>query len=431
MIPRPKPRSFKYYLFLVISLFCLLVGLFIYAAQYQTRFFLVISLALVVNIVMLLLFHHRLKAKKSDVKLQREEYFEKANLLKADLEKEWQVIGAFRQKIISYNQLKVLVEKLSVSMSLEDTARALCREVAKLFGHDDSTVAVYVFDQHTGELGITCAERNNKLINIKSKQGDIFDRWVMKTLQPLYLKDTRNDFRFDMDKIDEEEARPIRCLLSVPLMVYNKPVGILRMDSPVPERFSNEDLRFLKTIGDVAAVAVENAFLFDKVEELAIKDGLTGLYLRRYFLERFDEEIGRHTRKDKEMSFVMIDLDHFKKYNDTFGHAAGDIVLKHLADMLCQAFGAPGNLIGRYGGEEFCVLLPECGPKEALEQTERLVKKVEGEEIVLRREKTHITISAGVASFPASARTKEELIDKADRALYQAKHKGRNKVCAL
>lgn len=395
------------------------------------RFFLVISLALIVNIIMLLFFYRRLKDKKSEVKLQREEYFEKANLLKADLEKEWQVIGAFRQKIISYNQLKVLVEKLSVSMSLDDTARALCREVSKLFGHGDSTIAVYVFDQHTGELGITCAERNSKVINIRSKRGDVFDRWVMKTLQPLYLEDARNDFRFDMDKVDEEEVRPVRCLLSVPLMVHNKPIGILRMDSPVPDRFSKEDLRFFRTIGDVAAVAIENALLFDRVEELAIKDGLTGLYLRRYFLERFDEEMSRHLRKEKEMSFVMIDLDHFKKYNDTFGHAAGDIVLKSLAAILQKVFGAPGNLIGRYGGEEFCVLLPECGPKEALELAEHLIKRVEEEEIVLRREKTHITVSAGVASFPLSARTKEDLIEMADQALYQAKRKGRNRVCAL
>lgn len=380
---------------------------------------------------MLLSFYYRLKSKKSMVQLEREEYFEKANVLKADLEKEWQVIGAFRQKIIAYNQLKALVEKLSVSMSLEDTARTLCREVDALFGHGDSSIVVYVFDQQSGELRIICAERNGRIINIKSKRGDIFDRWVMKMLQPLYLEDTRNDFRFDRDKIDDEEVRAIRCLLSVPLMVHNRPVGILRMDSPIAERFVKEDLRFLKTIGDVAAVAVENALLFDRVEELAIKDGLTGLYLRRYFLERFDEEMSRHSRKEKEMSFIMVDLDHFKKYNDTFGHAAGDMVLKNLARVLQKVFAMPGNLIGRYGGEEFCVLLPECGPKEVFELAERLVKAVEEEEIVLRREKTHITVSVGVASFPASAKTREELIEKADQALYQAKHKGRNRACQL
>ncbi len=429
MIPILKQRLSKYYFFFVISLFVPLAGFFIYAAQYETKFFIFLAFAFAVNILLLLKLHRRLKIKRSDVKLQKEEFFEKANLLKVDLDKEWQVIGAFRQKIIAYSKLKGLVEKLSACLSVEDTAHTLCQEAARLFEHGDSTIILYLFDSLTGELAITWAERNQRAVNIKSKRGDIFDRWVMKTLQPLHLEDARHDFRFDTAKVEDEETRTIRSLLNVPLLVHNKPVGILRMDSPVPGRFAKEDLRFLKTIGDLAAVAIENAQLYDKVEDLAIRDSLTGLYLRRYLLDRLGEEINRHLRRDKEMSFIMLDLDHFKHYNDRFGHTAGDIVLKYVGGLLQKHFASPGILICRYGGEEFCIVLPECAKKDAVEMARSFVKLVDSEDVMLRRERTHITVSAGVAAFPQDAKMKEDLIQKADEALYEAKKSGRNQVC--
>ena len=429
LIRKLKQRLSRYYLLLVISLLLPLVGFFVYATQFQKSFFLLISSALAVNIIILTLFHRRLKKKRSAVKLQREEFFEKANVLKDGLAKEEQAINAFREKIVSYSQLKGLVEQLSACLSVEDTVQVVCKEVTTLFAQHDSTVILYLFDPMTGDLAIAHASAHYHPVNIKQKKGDIFDRWVMKTLQPLFLEDTKNDFRFDMDKVETEEKRPIRSILSVPLIVHSKPVGIVRLDSYLPERFSKEDLRFLKTIGDVSAVALENAQLYDRVEELAIRDSLTGLFLRRHFMDRLGEEVNRHLRHDKEMSFIMIDLDHFKKYNDQFGHMAGDLVLKHLSQLIQEHFGGPGNLTCRYGGEEFCIVFPDCSKKRAVAAAEALVKQVERDGIVLRREKTWITISAGVAGFPSDAKTKEDLLQKADDALYEAKRKGRNRVC--
>jgi len=406
-----------------------LVGFFIYATRFQNSFFLLISSALAINIIILTLFHRRLKKKRASVKLQREEYFEKANVLKDGLAKEEHAINAFREKIVSYSQLKGLVEHLSACLSVEDTVQVICKEVTNLFAQHDSTVILYLFDPLTGDLAIVHSSSHFHPVNIKQKKGDIFDRWVMKTLQPLFLDDTKTDFRFDMDKVETEEKRHIRSLLSVPLIIHNKPVGIVRLDSYLPDRFSKEDLRFLKTIGDLSAVALENAQLYDRVEDLAIRDSLTGLYLRRHMLDRMGEEVNRHLRRDQEMSFIMIDLDYFKKYNDQFGHMAGDLVLKHLSQVIQEHFGGPGNLTCRFGGEEFCIVLPDCSKKDAVEAAEALVKQVEKDGIMLRREKTRITISAGVAVFPTDAKTKEDLLQKADNALYEAKRKGRNRVC--
>ncbi len=405
------------------------MGFFIYAARVQVDFFPFLSVALFVDVVVLGVFYRRLKKKKAVVKIQREEFFEKSNLLRADLEREGATIVAFREKIVSYSQLKGLLEALSMSLSLEDTAAVLCKKVEELFDRKDSTVILYLIDPAAGGLAIAYAVHRHRCVTIKMKQGDIFDRWVLKTLKSLHCEDTHNDFRFDVDLLNEEGLRPVRSLVSVPLLTDNKLVGIIRLDSLLTHRFDVEDLRFLKTIGDVAAVAIENAQLFDRVEDLAIRDGLTGLFLRRHLLERMAEELTRHLRLDRQMAFIIMDLDHFKEYNDRFGHSSGDIVLKIVSETLKGHFSDPGNLICRYGGEEFCVLLPECSRKEAADRANEFVRFIAAQDIVLRRDSTRITVSAGVAVFPQDARTREELIQKADAALYEAKKRGRNRVC--
>ena len=415
---------------LVTVLLLPLAGFFVYAIRFRTGFFTFLTLALLFIILLLSLFFRRLKNRRSLLKLQREEFFAKVNVVKVELENESGAIDAFRRKIITYSQLKIFIEKLSLCLTQEDSAHMLCTEAGRFFEHADVSVIVYVLDAATGELAIVSSEYNRRPVNIKNKRGDVFDRWIMQNMQPLYLEDTKNDFRFDQDKMEEEQTRPVRSVLSAPLAIHAKLVGILRLDSPEPGKFHKEDLRFLKAIVDVAAVAVENAQLYDKVEDLAIRDSLTGLYLRRYLLERLQEELARHLRRDKPVAFLMLDLDHFKQFNDSFGHAAGDLALRHMATLMRRHFAAPGNLLCRYGGEEFCVVMPESSKEEAVAMAESFVELIKNEAVTLRREKTSVTVSVGVAIFPGDARTREELIQKADHALYEAKRKGRSRACA-
>jgi diguanylate cyclase (GGDEF)-like protein len=428
LINKPKRQSSNLYFLVVLSFVAPLIGLFVYATNYQITFFIFLGLALLVNIVLLWSFHRRLVLKQSQINLQKEEYFEKANLLKAELEQEWQTIESFRKKIISYSQLKDLTEKLSMSLTVAETSQALSSEASNFFGYD-ITVILYLFHSKTSELGISSSQKGHIQVNIKSKKGDIFDQYVIKALQPLLIEDTKKDFRFDIEKNVSEETRAIRSLISVPLLIGQKALGILRVDSPMPEHFATEDLRFLRTIADIGSVAIENAQLYERIEDLAIRDSLTGLYLRRHMLERMEEEVKREMRSHSDLSFLMIDIDNFKKYNDTFGHVAGDIVLRTLGKILDETFHQPGNLVCRYGGEEFCVVLPDCSKDKAKQIANDLRKRIEHEKIVLRRQETTITVSIGVASFPKDAQMKEELIYKADHALYKAKEQGRNRVC--
>jgi len=429
LIQKPKKPLSNLYFLVLFSFFVPLAGFFVYATKNPVAYFF-LAIALLADILLLTAFHRRLQKKQSHIVILKEEYFEKANMLKVELQHEWETIASLRLKIINYAQLKDLTEKLSMCLSLEETSSTLSVEVSKLFGHKDVTVILYLFHSTTGELGISSSKKGQMQINLKAKKGDIFDQFVVKTLHPLLVDDVQTDFRFDLNKMDEEDKRQIRALISTPLIVGEKTLGILRVDSALAHHFSTDDLRFLRTIADLTSIAIENAQLYERLEAIAIKDGLTGLFLRRHMMERLAEEISREMRAGGELSFLMLDLDHFKKYNDNFGHMAGDIVLKTIAQILEEHFQEPGELVCRYGGEEFCVLLPECPKAKALAAANELRKKIEAKEIILRRQKTHVTVSIGVASFPKDAPDRDDLIFKADEALYQAKESGRNKVSA-
>jgi diguanylate cyclase (GGDEF)-like protein len=210
-------------------------------------------------------------------------------------------------------------------------------------------------------------------------------------------------------------------------------VGVLNLSDKVSgEIFSAEDLRMLQAVATQATIAIDRSNYYAQSQELrriSITDSLTGLLNRRYFQERLAEEVDRSTRHSKPLSLMMIDADHFKQYNDNNGHPAGDKALVMIARCLRDGVRAI-DVVSRFGGEEFAVILPETRKDEALEIGERLRQGVEsvyfpGEESLPGG---CLTVSIGVASFADDARDLKSLIQRADRALYQAKARGRNTI---
>lgn len=175
---------------------------------------------------------------------------------------------------------------------------------------------------------------------------------------------------------------------------------------------------------------LKRAELYSQLQELAITDGLTGVYVRRYFLERLKEEQSRSKQNNFCVSLLLIDADHFKAYNDTYGHLVGDVVLREVTKIL-KASLRQIDLCARYGGEEFCIMLPETSKEKAYLVAERIRLNVDHTQIKAVNESFHCTISIGVASYPEDAEQTSSLIDKADKALYIAKAKGRNRSCAF
>ena len=178
------------------------------------------------------------------------------------------------------------------------------------------------------------------------------------------------------------------------------------------------------------ALALRRLKLYKDIETLAITDGLTGVYTRRYFLERFDEEIKRSLLRGSSLSFLMIDADHFKAVNDQYGHLTGDMVLKEISNII-QENVREIDIVGRFGGEEFCVILPDTDLEGSRVVAERIRKSAQKRAIKAYDSTLHVTLSIGLAIYPSDGKALEELMDKADWALYRAKSQGRNCVVAF
>lgn len=218
----------------------------------------------------------------------------------------------------------------------------------------------------------------------------------------------------------------VRCksILCTPIMSKGKISGILYMENNLSENaFTPERLEILRSFSVQAAISIENARLF----ELATTDGMTKLYVHRYFQLLLDQEIKRSRRQNRKFSLVMMDIDNFKSFNDTYGHQLGDRVLKDVA-AAARKTSRSEDIAARYGGEEFVIILPETDSKQAMILAERIRASVAGIEIPYENQKLHVTISLGVSTYPDHSELKEELIRAADSALYASKHRGKNCV---
>ncbi len=198
-------------------------------------------------------------------------------------------------------------------------------------------------------------------------------------------------------------------------------------------QFDKASVKVLDSVASLIALLAENKFYKEKAQDIAgfvNLDGLTGLYNHRYFHENLSNELLKSQRFRYKVSLLMIDIDHFKSFNDKYGHPQGDSTLKEISQVIKKTIRAY-DVPARYGGEEFAVVLPYADHNQALRVAERMRKAVLAHPFPGQsaRERLQVTISIGVASYPANARTKAELIDRADQALYLAKSEGRNRVC--
>jgi len=223
---------------------------------------------------------------------------------------------------------------------------------------------------------------------------------------------------------------PIRTLLGVPLITNSGTIsgGLLLANKANDERFTLEDEEVLLTITYQASVAIENARLYGHVQQLAITDGLTGLLNYKEFHRRLDENIEGSKRYHYKISLLMIDIDHFKQFNDTYGHQVGDFVLETIATII-QSQTRTVDVCARYGGEEFAVIVRDDDTFNSLILAERIRSAVYAYPIKHNGIRSQLSVSIGIASFPKDADNAEDLIKRADEALYMAKETGRNSLC--
>jgi len=352
---------------------------------------------------------------------------ESTNILKSLQEKASAANDALAERLERYRNLRHIGESFSAKLSLDEICKLAVETAFSMIPNSDAGL-LFMVDETKQKFVLSASKFSSELPRIKSKNGDIFDQWVFKERQSLSVEDIEEDFRFDYKPLTRE--RPFASLISVPLITQSRITGILRLNSKDKKAYTFDDLRLLDFISDLVSSAINNARLYEKTEELSTKDSLTGFYIHRYLKERLSEEVDRARINNSLLSVIMIDVDHFKDYNDKYGHSAGDKVLLRISKIIRDRL-KNGHIVARYGGEEFAILLPGVDKDKAVDITEDIRKEVESSKFVLRRNETKVTISAGVSVYSDDIKDKEELLKRADFCLYQAKKQGRNKVCVV
>lgn len=361
------------------------------------------------------------------IAVDREKFQNEKNDLEIAHKAKGEGISILFEKYSTYYNLRKLAENLAASLSVGELSHSIVKHCQDFIAKGD--VALLYLTQFEGPHLTLSAYRAFSKSNpwdLAQHQGtDLFDLWVMKNQRRLIVTDAHQDFRFD----GKETARLVnlRSLIITPLLHERRVIGTLRINASLPDVFSNDDLRLLDTISVLASSAISNAMLYERTEELAIKDSLTNLYVRRYFFDRLKDEHRRALLTHRPLSLLMCDLDHFKECNDRHGHAVGDLMLIEFSKILTQS--VENAIVARYGGEEFSVLLPETSKEDAYKVAEKIRTAVMTHPFAVRRQKIEMTVSIGVANLPQDVLDLEELVHKADQALYQAKRLGRNRVC--
>lgn len=241
---------------------------------------------------------------------------------------------------------------------------------------------------------------------------------VLTTDTPVLVEDVSR--AADYEPLFEET----RSQLVMPLISFGDTKGVLTLESAACRCISPEDLEPLESVADICAAAIQNANYVERVEQLAYRDGLTGVFNRRHFESKMLEEINLSERHGNPLSVLLVDIDGFKRVNDEFGHLLGDEVLKQVSNILLKRT-RKSDVVCRYGGDEFAVLLPQIVGVNAMIVAEKLRRAIADWEFpgVARR----VTLSIGVAQFPIHGATRDDLIKSADNALYAAKQAGRNR----
>ncbi len=334
--------------------------------------------------------------------------------------------SAANERLRRYQQLRQVANAFNLTLPLEELTDCIVRAAGQLIQGCDH-VLLYLVDLDSLQLELKKVWRRAGSATIKAKRGDAFDQWVMRQGQPLLVEEAVRDFRFPARTLTEI-GRAVGSLLAVPLTTEHRLLGVLRLEAALARGLTPDDLRLVRILGDLASLGIENSLLYSRTAQLAMTDDLTGLAVRDLFLKEMEERIARAREAGVSLSVLLVDIDRFKDYNDSFGHAAGDKLLKEIAGVLLQS-RRPQEVAARWGGEEFACLLPGADPAEAGRRAEHLRARVEGTPVEFRRSVEKITISIGVASFPSDGGTAEELLAAADRRLYRAKSSGRNQVC--
>ncbi|MDH3211729.1 MAG: sensor domain-containing diguanylate cyclase [Myxococcales bacterium] len=338
--------------------------------------------------------------------------------------------GPSEVPVVEYRgeELAILFDTISDLTSTLCLREVIERLLDRVLVHLDSEIASILLTGPDGRLRIrhSCGLPEEVVASTCLGLGEDISGYVARVGSALLIEDIEQDSRF---RRRNHERYYTRSAISVPLRIHGTVMGVINVNNKRNrEAYTPDDLRLVEAIAGHAAVALFNAQRFEETLERAQHDALTGLANHGYFWSTLDREVERARRYERQLSVAMIDVDHFKRFNDRYGHVAGDEALAGIA-RVTREWSRVHDFASRYGGEEFALILPETGSEGSFAVAEKLREAV-GAARFSHAEPGGLTVSVGVATFPQDAHTAGQLVEIADARLYQAKAGGRNRVCA-
>jgi len=318
-------------------------------------------------------------------------------------------------------QVLDLSHRLSAILDLEQLIKMIPAEATRLLDAKRCSMMVLNPTKNVLQIAGAAGLPADVIDNARVKLGEPVCGYVAQKGEPVLVQDIETDPRFNQQKRTWYEGSSF---ISVPIELHEKIVGVINVSDKVKhpqEVFTGIDMKILTMIVRQAAISIENAFYYKEMKQLSITDSLTGLFNHRYFRTRIQEEIERSNRYQHALSVLMMDIDNFKNYNDTYGHPKGDELIKEISLKLSQVL-RDSDTACRYGGDEFVVILPETDVDQANNAALKIQKAVNSIE-----SEVEITLSIGIASHTIGT-DGTHLVAKADRALYQVKRSGKNDI---
>jgi len=322
---------------------------------------------------------------------------------------------------------------LTSSLELSAVLRTIIKKTKNLIRAE--ACSILLVDEETGDLVFekttTKKERGKRIGKERLKLGEGIAGWVAQEQVPVIVPDVSKDPRFN-PRVGMESDFRAKSIMCVPIKNKGNILGVLEIVNKINhEPFTKDDLALILRIVDHAAIAIERAALYQKMAELSVTDDLTKLFNTRYLNRTLEIELARSLRHHTSLSLIFMDIDHFKNINDNYGHLVGSKLLVEMGQLLLKSLRTV-DIVARYGGDEFVMVLPQTSPKNAIQIAERMRRSIE-HNVFLKKDgySFKITASFGVASYPESARSKEDLMKLADEAMYRVKNQTRNGVYAI
>jgi two-component system, cell cycle response regulator len=337
-----------------------------------------------------------------------------------------QEVAAIDRERAEFAAYYEVVKKFAATLTLDDVLEVAIEAGRAILPFDAALLAFSDPERGTGTIAAV-EGLPEKWDGLEYDEKTTLAGWVVHAKQYLLFKKSGEILKPLYHP--ECKFKGFESALILPLRFHDRVLGTLGFFWKRESAVTPYDLKLLETVAVHAATSLDSARMYERMEQLATTDGLTGLPNHRTFQSRLDAELARYKRLPSPISLIIMDIDHFKKVNDTFGHPVGDVVLREIGAVLA-ANVRDIDTAARYGGEEFALILPNTTAGGAMKFAERLRKHISKHEIPYPGGATTVTVSLGVACFPDDGKDKPSLIKRADEALYHSKQSGRNRVTA-